>query len=471
MVQSYQSMGRRRELPYIEIEQTESSTNSGSQKKWVIFTVLIAIYGFAKNISPESPYMAEFFSGPRFNYTKKLVTQEIYPVSVYSSAFQTSIVLFVTDILRYKPVIVIGAFGYCFHKALLVWGRSLFEMQANQFFWGMSKACSLAYKTYIYSKVDKDHFQIVTAIIRIAPKAGTLLSCILSQVALSVFFLKLEHLNNISFAASLMAVVCAILLPSLKHSVYFKSEKLAKFHNDSSEKKSKYGYAARLLWQDFKEAYTNPYIVKWCVWWILASGGFQQVTDYYVQLLWSEISKADQNRYNAGVEAVYTTVSGISCYFIGGLKVNWHSHGELVLAVCTLIKGITLVFNATTGSIIVSYAIHVVFCSLYDTMMVISNSEVAKHLKNESFALIFGTNTFLAHCCQCLLTYVLTSKNTFALTVRKQFIVIGCSFLVLGFGFAIKAILKMCVRSKTEPKINEVTPIVATVTVLTPHGS
>lgn len=34
-----------------------------------------------------------------------------------------------------------------------------------------------------------------------------------------------------------------------------------------------------------------------------------QVTDYYVQILWTEISGVRQNMYNAGVEAVSTVVS------------------------------------------------------------------------------------------------------------------------------------------------------------------
>lgn len=37
-----------------------------------------------------------------------------------------------------------------------------------------------------------------------------------------------------------------------------------------------------------------------------------QVTDYYVQILWTEISGVRANRYNAGVEAVCTVV----CEFI-----------------------------------------------------------------------------------------------------------------------------------------------------------
>lgn len=59
------------------------------------------------------------------------VTQDIYTVSIYSSVIQTLIVLLVTDILRYKPVVVIGALGFAIHKALLVWGHTLIQIQVS----------------------------------------------------------------------------------------------------------------------------------------------------------------------------------------------------------------------------------------------------------------------------------------------------------------------------------------------------
>jgi len=204
---------------------------------------------------------------------------------VYGSVVQTSVVLLVTDILRYKPVIVVGAFGFVLHKTLLTFGITLLHMQLNQFFFATTKACSLAYKTYIYNKVDREHYQIVTAVIRIAPKAGTLFSAVLAQVALSFCNMNIEDLNKISLVASVMALLCAILLPSMKKSVYAKDNKASSPESGIKESEKTYWYAMWLLLQDFKEAYTNPYVVKWCIWWILATGGFQQVCFYRSGLL------------------------------------------------------------------------------------------------------------------------------------------------------------------------------------------
>ncbi|XP_054257221.1 folate transporter 1-like [Macrosteles quadrilineatus] len=464
MVKAYKSMDRHIPVPYTQISAPKETKKS--QNRWIIVTALIATYGFLKNISPESPYLAEFFVGPKFNFTVTQVTQDIYPVSVYGSVVQTSVVLLVTDILRYKPIIVCGALGFVLHKSLLVFGVTLLDMQLNQFFFATTKACSLAYKTYIYNKVDREHYQIVTAVIRIAPKAGTLFSAVLAQVALSFFYCKIEDLNKISLVASVMALICAILLPSMKQGVYAKESK-SNPESGITEKEKTYSYAVWLLLQDFKEAYTNPYVVKWCIWWILATGGFQQVTDYYIQVLWSEINHGSQNKYNGGVEAVNTIVSGISCYLIGSIQIDWRFRGELVLGICTLFKGMFLLFNATTSSIIVSYCIYVAFCMLFDIMSVVANAEVAKHLKNESFALIFGTNTFLGLVWQSLLTYILTNKHMFALPIREQFVCVSCGFMALGLGYTLKGIYKYFFSNKEVhiQKVNEITPICTTIKV------
>lgn len=37
--------------------------------------------------------------------------------------------------------------------------------------------------------------------------------------------------------------------------------------------------AAKLLWNDFREAYTNPYVLKMCIWVSLATCGYNQVTN------------------------------------------------------------------------------------------------------------------------------------------------------------------------------------------------
>jgi solute carrier family 19 (thiamine transporter), member 2/3 len=42
-------------------------------------------------------------------------------------------------------------------------------------------------------------------------------------------------------------------------------------------RRKKFASAYALLWKDFVDAFTNMYVVKWSVWWALATCGFLQV--------------------------------------------------------------------------------------------------------------------------------------------------------------------------------------------------
>lgn len=79
----------------------------------------------------------------------------------------------------------------------------------------------------------------------------------------------------------------------------------------SEHKKSKrewLKHAFKLIWKDLIAAYTNTTIIKWSIWWALATCGFYQVLNY-TQLLWEEIiAETGQELYNGGVEAAYTII-------------------------------------------------------------------------------------------------------------------------------------------------------------------
>jgi solute carrier family 19 (thiamine transporter), member 2/3 len=66
---------------------------------------------------------------------------------------------------------------------------------------------------------------------------------------------------------------------------------------------------------------------------------------------------------------------------------------------------------------------------------------VAKHLSDDSFALIFGINTLVAVLIQTLLTILVISETGFALDPRGQFFVYGSYFVALAIVYGIKALL------------------------------
>ncbi len=87
-----------------------------------------------------------------------------------------------SDLVRYKVVIVFEGFAYIATWILLVFGSGVPLMQLMQFTYGIATSTEIAYYTYIYAKVDSRHFQRVTAFTRTAILLGFFMSGIFAQV-------------------------------------------------------------------------------------------------------------------------------------------------------------------------------------------------------------------------------------------------------------------------------------------------
>ncbi|CAH0385477.1 unnamed protein product [Bemisia tabaci] len=410
----------------------------------------IGTFGFLKEFRPEDPYITQYLVGPVMNLSKEQVNEEVFPIATYVSTSQLILVFLLTDWLLYKPVVLVNALSGVISQAILIWGRGLKWMQVMEIFYGTMIACEVAYYTYIYAKVEKQHFQLVTSFMRAACLCGRFLSSISAQIFLLTGIMTIATLNHLTFGGMMCAFLWALTLPPVKHSLYFHRQKSAPKDvavdlelDRSEEPRTLEGdvvesskSAFEHLWFDFKFAYRNPYVLKWSLWWSLATCGYNQVTSYN-QLLWEEV-QSDGAYFNGAVEAVYTIISAGASVSIGYLVLDWSEWGELLLGICTLLEGFFLIGSSFATSILPCYFAYVAFGMLYHVMMTISNSEVAKHIRPDSYALIFGVNQYIALCLQSLLTYVVADK--LALNSRPQFIVYGSYFIILGFIFFIKFI-------------------------------
>lgn len=67
-----------------------------------------------------------------------------------------------------------------------------------------------------------------------------------------------------------------------------------------------------------------------------------------------------------------------------------------------------------------------------DWLKLFFSAEVAKHLEDDSFGLIFGINTLVAVLLQTVLTLAVVSETGLALTVFQQYTVYAVYFYVLA---------------------------------------
>lgn len=192
------------------------------------------------------------------------------------------------------------------------------------------------------------------------------------------------------------------------------------------------------MWNHLKEGYSNKYIIKWSAWWSLATCGFIQV-QVYMQPLWAVIvNDPNQTIYNGAVESILTVLGFLGALAAGVLKVDWKTRGELALTCCSLLQGFTMLIASQTQYVVVGYICYVCFGALYHLNITVASSEIAKYIKEDSYGLIFGINTFVALLFQTILTLVVvTSGIGFALPPRQQYFVYGIFHVLVGVMYII----------------------------------
>lgn len=188
---------------------------------WLRISLLLCSFGFFREMRPSEPFVVEYLTGPDRNITSEELNREIYPFGTYSVLVQLIFVFLVTDILRYKPIIILSACAGIVLFAILLWTYTVWELIIGQLFYGTFMASEVAYYTYIYAKVEKSRYQIVSGHTRSAILCGKFLGGVLAQVLISTESLNYRGLHYISFGSQIVSLLIALALPPVQESIYF----------------------------------------------------------------------------------------------------------------------------------------------------------------------------------------------------------------------------------------------------------
>lgn len=421
------------------------------------------MFGCFKEFRPSESFVTDYLTGPWKNFTADEVNQQIYPVSTYSYLATLILVFLITDFVRYKPIIVLCGVSGSVTFLMMILGKTVMVLQILEFFYGLFMSTEVSYYTYIYAKVDKKHYQEVTGHTKAAALFGRSMSGVVAQLTASFDLLNYHHLNFLTVAACVIATFWAFFLPSVSQSIYFHRNSISEeeqgkgtldyqLQNSSNSRESpsnvenggvrrnsfavssaqlfrKIKSAYALLWKHFVRAYTNYRVIKWSIWWALATCGYLQVISY-IQLLWQTAVEPGDRIYNGAVDFVYAILSAVTVFCVGRIQLNWTLLGDVMLSVFSLLEGGILLGCSYSYNIWLLYVGYVIFGVIYHTMVTVASFEVAKHISEDSYGLIFGVNTFFALLAQSLLTFVVV--NTFMLNIRQQFFVYGSYFLILA---------------------------------------
>lgn len=102
---------------------------------------------------------------------------------------------------RYKPLIIVSALTGIIVWSLFLWAQSLLGLQVAEFFYGTYLATEVGYYTYIYSKVERAHYDTVTAHCRSAAFWGRFVAGASAQILVYYQWMNYKDLNYLSLGS------------------------------------------------------------------------------------------------------------------------------------------------------------------------------------------------------------------------------------------------------------------------------
>ncbi|KAI3365995.1 hypothetical protein L3Q82_009821, partial [Scortum barcoo] len=436
-------------------QKVASKWEAEEPRKWKWAVIFLCFFGFMASIKPGEPFITPYLLSSEKNFTREQVTNEITPVLTYSYMVVLVPAFLLTDLLRYKPVLIIQGF--------------------MEFFYGITMACRVAYSSYIFSLVSPVLYQRVAGYSRSSVLLGVFTSSVLGQLCLSVGNISFYTLNAISLGFVSFGLLLAMCLPWPKRSLFFnrtrsqerKDEAAVKSELDKMNPKESGPSPAAppssaSRWQDsvlvqmlleVRNVVRRPNLRLWSLWWVFNSTGYYLVL-FYVHILWNDVQPATENKhvYNGGVEAASTLLSAMMSFIAGFVKIRWNVWSELVIGVITAVQAGLLLLMITTGNIWVCYMAYILFRGFYQFLVPIATFQIASSLTKELCALVFGINTFLGTILKSIINMIFSDKKGLGLDVRTQFLVYFIYFIILTVVYFVGAAVVIIRHCRNEPR-------------------
>ncbi|KAG7236541.1 hypothetical protein INR49_000804 [Caranx melampygus] len=468
--------------------------DSRQPRQWKWAVIFLCFYGFMASLKPGEPFITPYLLSPEKNFTREEVTNEITPVLTYSYMAVLVPTFLVTDLLRYKPVLIVQGISQVVIWLIMLFGTTLLEMQMMEFFYGITMACRVAYSSYIFSLVTPVLYQRVAGYSRTSVLLGVFTSSVLGQLCMSVGNISFFTLNAISLGFVSFGLLLAIGLPWPKRSLFFnqmrnqekkdlaasgatKSE-LDKMKPNESQESSAALTLCASSWKEsvfvqmlleVRNVVRRPNLRLWCLWWVFNSTGYYLVL-FYVHILWNKVYPATENKdvYNGGVEAASTLLSAMTSFVAGFVKIRWNIWSELVICVITAIQAGLLLLMGNTDNIWVCYTAYVLFRAFYQFLVPIATFQIASSLSKELCALVFGINTFLGTILKSIISLIFSDKRGLGLDVHSQFLVYFIYFALLTFAYLVGAAVVIFRHCRNQPRAGSGVTEEATPTELSP---
>ncbi|XP_062251605.1 thiamine transporter 1-like [Platichthys flesus] len=416
---------------------------------WVGPTVLLCTYGFFSMMRPIEPFLTDFLTGSYKNLTTEQVSRQVYPVWTYSSLVLLIPVLLVTDVLRYKPVIILQGLTYVAAFLLVLVGSGVRSAQLALFSYSVASAGDVAYFSYIYVVVPTSRYQQVTSYVRGASLLGYAVGGFLGQLMVSLGGVSLYCLALVTLVSVSIGLITTFFLPMPKTSIFLDGtdsvpqcqpqEGAHDFCKRAKKAAEHVGRIVQNLLKDCKKCYSSAALLFFCIWTATGRCGFYQVSGY-VQLLWVQIQPQNVTAYNGGVDAIGMFSGAAAAVAVGHVSLEWSVWGELILGGFTLLIAAAVFLMELTHNIWISYACYIIFKTVYMQLVTICTFQIAQALNRKRYALVFGVNSFVGTVLQSVLTAIVINTKSLHLSITSQFFIYASYFAAMSLVFTLRGL-------------------------------
>jgi len=283
-----------------------SPTNT--MEKWKKITIMVTAFTFFLQIRPLDSFLTAYLTGPNVNATLNEVTDVFTPIKLYTSVVSTFLVFLLADYLRYKPLVVFNGMVGMATYLCLIGKPSIFSVKLSEVFGSLVLSCEWTYYGYLFARIkDKNHYQIATGCVKAGALSGQFISGLFGQL---VTYLNNSDYNTLPYYSIIgvtIATALAIMFPPIKRKIgYFHADNtlpitvdekanlfskhvicnsdLPKYSTFAVKKENvdckpatKIKSPFACIYENFKNSYANPVILRWSLWHVLGLTGYIQV--------------------------------------------------------------------------------------------------------------------------------------------------------------------------------------------------
>jgi hypothetical protein len=386
---------------------SQVETTTFYDKSMLISLIIFSLFYI---FDPSQPFLVEYFRAEK-QIPSSTVVQSIFPIWSYSLLPAQLLVGILSETrIGHRWIIVAGIFSNLLTLACILISKpgTIWLIQLTEVTVAFSFATHSSFFALRYHITGRDKYQFVTALTRGCMLLGSVMSSMLGQ-GLYLIHGKYPEIVplRVLFYISMLGVGPCIIIALLKFPSP-KAYQVPMVSNDGTSLWNRTVQFSKQVWT----CYRNANVIYWSIFIIIAVPIHHLAMTYY-QTLFKFLSTEDTKVWNGFVVAIAYLIAGLLSLVPTRFETLFDINitGQLTALILSCVSGMCLWFlsqHVFTNMLFV-YALFICYHALFELLLVLAMSQIAKSMKVTRFAAIFSFNALLQNVLQVIIQAVMSA--------------------------------------------------------------